>query len=41
MEKKGKYLAPGTLTIMVIYLVLSFLGYVALFWVLSGKWPIG
>lgn len=32
---------PGTLTIMIIYLVLFTIGYILVFWHLGTKWPIG
>jgi hypothetical protein len=36
-----KYETPGTLTIMIIYLILFVLGYILLFVHLGSKWPIG
>lgn len=32
---------PGTLTIMVIYLVLFTIGFILIFWNLGTKWAIG
>jgi len=38
-ENKGVEI-PGTLTIMVIYLILFTVGFIAMFAYLGGRWPV-